>query len=222
MWKRWELKERARQIIRGNYWQTVLVSLIFLSISNGRFVIFSGRSAHTTYPQSYIFYAIGMAAATIMPLIFLGISFFIFSPLKIGVYRFFVKNQKEKASASLLTFGFSNSYFNIVWVMFLMSLKTFLWSMLFLIPGIIKSYEYMMIPYILAENPDLNSKEAFARSRAMMDGEKWNAFVMSLSFFGWIFLGAVTGGIVMIFYTTPYRNAAFAELYTVLKQKINR
>lgn len=222
MWKRWDLKERARQNIRRNYWQTVLVSFIFLLISNGRSVIFSGRSAHTTYSQSYISYAIGMAAATIMPLIFLGISLFIFSPLKIGVYRFFVKNREEKASASLLTFGFSNSYFNIVWVMFLMSLKISLWSMLFLIPGIIKSYEYMMIPYILAENPDLNSKEVFARSKAMMDGEKWNAFVMALSFFGWIFLGAVSGGIVMIFYTTPYGNAAFAELYTVLKQKIHR
>ena len=66
-------------------------------------------------------------------------------------------------------------------------------------PGIIKSYEYRMIPYILAENPSINWREAFRLSKAMMDGQKWNTFVLDLSFIGWDLLSAVTGGLLGLF-----------------------
>ena len=94
--------------------------------------------------------------------------------------------------------------------------------MLFVIPGIIKAYEYRMIPYILAENPDISMEEAFALSKKMMDNEKLNTFALDLSFLGWFLLGIVSVGICLIFYVTPYYNLTNAELYIVLKQKINR
>ena len=61
---------------------------------------------------------------------------------------------------------------NIVEIMFLKSLYTFLWTLLLIVPGIIKSYEYRMVPYILSENPAIDSKRAFELSKRMMDGQK--------------------------------------------------
>lgn len=79
-----------------------------------------------------------------------------------------------------------------VWTLFLMKLYTFLWSLLLIIPGIVKSYEYRMVPYLLADCPDLSTEDAFRISREMMDGEKMNAFILDLSFIGWKILSSIT------------------------------
>ena len=102
--------------------------------------------------------------------------------------------------------------------MFLRQLFTFLWSLLFVIPGIIKSYEYRMIPFILAENPDTPYKDAFEMSKKMMMGNKWDAFVLDLSFIGWFILTAITCGILGVFYVNPYKYMTDAELYVALKE----
>lgn len=75
----------------------------------------------------------------------------------------------------------------------------------------------MMVPYLLAENPDMSREEVFAMSKRMMDGNKWNAFVLDLSFVGWLILGALTLNIVNVLYTNPYRYLTSAELYHTLK-----
>ena len=72
--------------------------------------------------------------------------------------------------------------------MFLRDLFTALWSLLLVVPGIVKHYEYLMVPYIIAENPAMDYKEAFQISKQMMDGEKMEAFIMDLSFLGWYLL----------------------------------
>lgn len=77
----------------------------------------------------------------------------------------------------------------------------------------------MMVPYILAENPGMDQKEAFAISKRMMDGEKFDAFVLQLSFIGWYLLAAITCGLVGIFYVNPYVEATMAELYAYNKGK---
>ena len=87
------------------------------------------------------------------------------------------------------------------------------------VPGIVKHYEYLMVPYIIAENPAMDYKEAFQISKQMMDGEKMEAFIMDLSFLGWYLLSAVTCGLLAIFYVNPYVQASFAEMYTFNKQK---
>ena len=105
---------------------------------------------------------------------------------------------------------------------FLRDLYIFLWSLLLIIPGIVKAYEYMMVPYLLSEDPSMPTEEAFARSKAMMDGEKWNVFVLDLSFLGWNILGACTLGILTVFYVAPYQYLTHAALYGALKQKMMR
>lgn len=114
----------------------------------------------------------------------------------------------------------SGNMINVVFVQLLQAVKTFLWTLLLVIPGIVKGYEYRMIPYILAENPGIDQRRAFELSRIMMTGQKWNAFVLDLSFFLWYLLGAVTCGLASIFYVNPYIAATNAELYAVLRDDL--
>ena len=115
----------------------------------------------------------------------LALAFLVFAQLEVGCKRWLIKNRTVNPQFSEMTEGFRNGYLNIAKTMFLKSLYTSLWSLLFIIPGIVKMYEYRMIPYLLAENPNMSSSEAFRRSRQMMMGNKMNAFVLDLSFIGW-------------------------------------
>ena len=78
-----------------------------------------------------------------------------------------------------------------------------------------------MIPYILAENPGIDMKEAFAMTKQMMDGDKANAWVLDLSFLGWNLLGALTCCILTVFYVAPYQYLTNAQLYEALKIKVS-
>ena len=91
------------------------------------------------------------------------------------------------------------------------------WTCLLIVPGFIKAYEYCMIPYLLADHPEMTRQEAFATSKAMMKGNKWKAFVLDLSFIPWDILSALTLGIVSVFYVAPYRQLTAAALYEKLK-----
>ncbi len=93
-----------------------------------------------------------------------------------------------------------------------------LW-MLTIVGGVIKYYSYGQVPYILAENPDLTGREAITLSRKMMNGHKWECFLLDLSFIGWSILGAFTLGLSEILYSIPYQSAAFCEYYVKLREQ---
>ncbi len=117
----------------------------------------------------------------------------------------------------MIIFPFSDPHFmNIVKVKVITQLYIFAWTLLLIIPGIIKSYELYMVSYILADDPGISAEEALARSKEMMMGEKGDTFILNLSFFGWAFLSALTGGILSIFFVTPYILLTDTELYDVL------
>ncbi|MCR4755684.1 MAG: DUF975 family protein [Lachnospiraceae bacterium] len=163
---------------------------------------------------------LGIAFMLVFLVIFaivLLIDAFIFNPLELGCDRFFYKNLDEQAEVSEIAYGFDHGYMNVVKVMFARDIYTVLWSLLFIIPGIVKAYEYRMIPYILAENPDMDKDEVFARSKEMMMGQKWKTFVLDLSFIGWNILSLFTVGLLGIFYVGPYKRATRAALYDTLK-----
>lgn len=104
-------------------------------------------------------------------------------------------------------------------VNFFTSLFTMLWSLLFFIPGVVKSLSYSMSMYILAENPDMPALEAITKSRKMMDGHKMELFVLGLSFIGWLLLVGVTAGIAII-WVGPYMNATMANFYNSIKPSV--
>jgi len=101
--------------------------------------------------------------------------------------------------------------------MLLKDLYVFLWSLLFIIPGIIKSYAYSMVPYIIYENPNLTAGQAIKMSEKMTDGYKGDLFVFDLSYWGWSILSGITFGIVGILYVNPYIGVAHAGVYEDLK-----
>lgn len=97
----------------------------------------------------------------------------------------------------------------------LTSLYVFLWSLLFIIPGIVAAYRYAMAPYILAENPQMTAGEAITESKFLMDGNKMRLFLLDLSFFGWGLLSLVTVGVANL-WINPYINLSYAIFYRQL------
>ena len=167
------------------------------------------------------FIGIIMIVLAIVVLVAMAIGFvfdaFIINPIELGCRRFFRRNLDEPAGLSNLMFAFDSNYKNIVKTMFFRDLYITLWTMLFIIPGIVKSYEYKMIPYILSENPAMSKEEAFAESKRLMTGNKWKAFVLDLSFILWDCLSLLTCGIAGIFYVEPYKHSTDAALYEAIK-----
>lgn len=100
----------------------------------------------------------------------------------------------------------------------LIAVYSFLWSLLFVIPGIIKAYSYAMTPYVLADHPEMSANDAISASRVIMDGHKWDLFVLQLSFFWWILLCCFTFGLAYI-YVGPYMAAAEAKFYDAIKDE---
>lgn len=149
--------------------------------------------------------------------VFILLDVFIFNPLEVGCKKYYLRNLNEPAQVGNIGYAFDNNYKNIIKTMFFRDLFTVLWTLLFIIPGIVKSYEYQMIPYLLADNPQMTKEQAFEESKRMMQGQKWKAFVLDLSFIGWNILSALTLGILGIFYVQPYMDATHAALYEALR-----
>jgi uncharacterized membrane protein len=196
------------------------VGLIASVVGTGYSSSFEFKVSEETSPD--IFSALGAMLPAFFGIAFVGIiigilvAVFIINPLEVGTNRFFLKSLSVDTEIKELLFAFDHGYMNIVKVMFMRSLKVFLWSLLFLIPGIVKAYEYRMIPYLLAENPELTEEEAFRLSKQMMYEQKLEAFVLDLSFIGWDLLSGITLGLVGIFYVQPYVNLTRAALYDAL------
>ena len=227
MWTRAQLKDRAKAALRQNYWKLVLVALIANAISgvsnsiefkidesgvhSDFFAAFSSLEGYLLGVMPFVF-----AAAFVVTLLAIAVSFLVLNPLSVGNKRFFVKSQVEKAELRELLYAFDHGYKNVVKVLLIRDIKLFLWTCLFIIPGIIKSYEYRMIPYLLADDPELSQEDAFRLTKEMMDGQKADAFVLDMSFLGWEILSSLTWGILGIFYVSPYVHLTDAALYEVL------
>lgn len=218
MWNRQRLKCNARVLLKANYLKVVVVGLIlsFLIGSGYNSARGAAKSNDVDIDVTDLFsrnlafivaMLIGIAGVIAIALLFnVVLNIFLWNPLEVGCRKVFVDCRYGNAEWGDILYAFKNGYGHIGAVMFMKDLFTFLWTLLFIIPGIIKGYEYMMIPYLLAENPDMSRQDAFA---------------LDLSFIGWFILGAITFNIVNILYTTPYMELAHAELYHTLKNQNN-
>lgn len=160
---------------------------------------------------------IGALLATVLAICIL-LRELVFNPIEVGCRGFFTSNCEAPASPDEVRRGF-HPYGRTVGTMLLRDLFLFLWGMLFVIPGVIKRYSYRMVPYILADDPTISGMDAINLSREMMNGHKWNTFVLDLSFIGWDILTVLTAGLVGMFYANPYQFSTGAELYRVLKEQ---
>lgn len=146
-----------------------------------------------------------------------GVGFLVTGSIYYGLARVSVNCARGKAWTFEQIFdGFKEDYGKTLLVGLLQSLFTVLWSLLLIVPGIVKSYSYAMASYIQQDEPQLSATECIEKSRRMMDGYKWQLFCLDWSFFGWYLLGALCFGIGTIF-VDPYRQTAYANFYLALK-----
>ncbi len=141
--------------------------------------------------------------------------------LLVGKYRFFLENQNyTKTSVHRLLYIYEiGRTRHVAGVMFLRALYTVLWFFT-IAGGFIKLYSYRMVPFIVAENPDVSAQEALSLSRRMMHGHKWHCFLFDLSFSGWYLLSYVTLMVADVLFVDPYYSAANAGLYMRLRENI--
>ena len=226
MLKSKELRVKAWESLKGKYWMAfavVIVTGLICSIGNA-FVSFGqnlsevlGLVDPAELDSTMVIGALVLNAIVMISAI-IGLLFGIFvsSPITVGLCNYFIINTDSKPSFKDAFSGFKVKYLRNIGTLLLVGIKTVLWSMLFIIPGIIKTYEYAIIPYILADDPEISSKDAFKKAKQMMQGNKWRLFKLEFSFIGWFLLCVLTLGLGT-FFLIPYINAATAEFYVELK-----
>lgn len=136
-------------------------------------------------------------------------------PISLGLAQVHLKVVRKESVAFEDAFAGFKNFGNSFLLALLNELFIFLWSLLFIIPGIIKSYAYSMSYFILADNPNMDPNEARKQSIAMMDGNKWRLFCLDMSFFGWFMLCLLTFGILS-YWIDPYQQVSHAEFYQQL------
>ena len=226
MMKSKELRKRAWESLKGKYWMAFIVIIVtglIGSIGNA-FVSFGqelgevlGMVDPAEMDSTMMIGALVLNGVVIISAIIGALfSLFVTNAITVGVSNYFIKNTDSKPSFKDAFSGFKVKYKRNIGTLLLVGIKTVLWTLLFVIPGIIKAYEYAIIPYILADDPEITSKDAFKKAKQMMNGNKWRLFKLELSFFGWFVLCVLTLGIGT-FFLLPYVNAANAEFYAELK-----
>lgn len=220
MWIRSELKALGKQDFKRDYWCYVLAAFLAI-LATGSFPL--KIEWNFDFPDMDLSNMISYLSSTSRGNGIVGIllTIFLFHPLYIGTRRFFLSNLYKEGKTPLGTvlYAFDHSYGNVILTTFLESLFIALWSLLLVIPGIVKMYSYFMVDYILADNPGLDQARAFEISKKTMVNEKMNVFIFDLSFIPWHLLSGITLGIAGIFYVFPYVEASKARLYDRLKQK---
>ena len=226
-WSRKLLKTNAKNVLRGSYWRVFVVCLVcgLLGAGSGgtvnlnlRTQLFDGEEFGYD-PYLTVILSILWIIIIVVALLAIAWGVFVGGPMRVAQCRYMMENRCGNPPFNSLFSVFTNkeAYFNVVKVMFLRNLFIFLWSLLCLIPGIYKEYQYYYIPYLLAENPYMSFDRAKELSSNMTNGEKMDIFVLGLSFFGWYLLGAIVviGGL----FVDPYAQATYAELYAAARSK---
>lgn len=230
-----DFRREARDALRGKWTIAVLVGLaaaVLGATGNGIGVefervtdaanlnlTFGGYTIYSTgiaYANNHVLdsFLSGMVAYILIIAIILAVVQFVLGCIAaVGYAKFnldLVDGEEELKAKTL--FRYLPQWKTMLAAGVLKSVYTFLWTLLFIIPGIVAAYRYALTSFILAENPELRASEAIARSKEMMDGQKWRMFCLDLSFIGWIILCLFTLGIGKL-WLTPYQQAAQAAFY---------
>ena len=212
-----ELRLKARQSLKGNYWNAVLMAFLAsifgaLIVNGGTFDLDFKQEVPTILQDlpkivaRVLLAVIGTFSALSLVHLILG------GVVQLGYAQYLLKQQDREISAMKDLFSQFDRFKDGFLQLFLRKLFVALWSLLLVIPGIYKSFAYSMTPFLMAEDPTLSARAAMRLSEEKMDGHKWELFCLELSFIGWILLAVITFGVGEIF-LAPYMNAAFAAFY---------
>ena len=228
-----QYKNEALAALKGNWAPAVLVTVVFLAIAT----LCIGPAELPMLTGSFDSEAVAaMAAAGDLAGVMDAYStlsswsslssllrIFVYNVLSVGfavAFLLLLRNGDDRLTSNMFEVSF-RQYWHKVWGMFLMYLFIALWTLLFILPGIVKAFSYALTPFILEENPDLSANEAIDHSRAMMKGHKFDLFYLYLSFIGWFLLSFLTLGIGFI-WLIPYMNTAQAAFYEDVKADYER
>ena len=210
MYDRVQIKQEAKERLRENRNPAIVVFLLVLVFT----VLVNAFTLryNTTHPMNdqttvRTSYSINIVSLFLSPMFVVSAAGFF-----LGLYR----GQKLTVNDWFNTL-FSDYLRRLIGMLW-QTLWVFLWSLLLVIPGLIKAIAYSMQPYILAECPNVDPRYALKLSMRMTDGYKMDIFVMGLSFLGWNLLGALTFGILTVVFAGPYERLSMAGLYDELKK----
>lgn len=220
-YSRGELKQDAKASL-SNRWGLAIGSMLLAVFVPSLVIGFVEGllSAFSEISLSYQSYGIAGLIGFLSGIFSLAATIFFVGPLSMG-YEFFslrfVRGMSVHATLPYRAFS-PSCYMRLTLSFLMMNLFIFLWSLLFLIPGIIKSFSYAQMPYILMDHPEMGWKEAIEESKRMMDGHKADLFVLYLSFIPWLLLCGVTLGIAFL-YVGPYMQMTCVNFYRALKEE---
>ena len=190
------LRNQAYEALRGKWTPAVVTSLVFC--------ILLGVAVSFSRVNSLLYLIAYLGGASIVAI---GMLY--------ACWDLFTKGTLPEAGALFAPF---KQYARTVGAVLLVFVYTLLWTLLLVIPGIIKAYSYSMTFYILRENPEMTAGDAITASQKMMDGHKMDLFLLSLSFIGWAILASITFGIGYL-WLIPYIYTAYAAFYETLKKE---
>lgn len=202
-------KNEALSALRGNWANALVATIILIALA----LFFSSNDAINSYYQRIV----------INPFIGYSLTFismFVLLPLAVGYsnsMRVLLETGDNRLANNSFSLGFGN-WLHVVWGMILSTIYIFLWTLLLIIPGIIKSYSYALTPYILVEHPEMSANEAIEESMRLMDGHKFDLFYLQLSFIGWAILSILSLGLGF-FWLIPYQMTAQAAFYRDIKNE---
>lgn len=190
------LRNQAYEALRGKWTPAVVTSLVFC--------ILLGVAVSLSRVNALLYLIAYLGGASIVAI---GMLY--------ACWDLFTKGTVPEAGALFAPF---KQYARTVGAVLLVFVYTLLWTLLLVIPGIIKAYSYSMTFYILRENPEMTAGDAITASQKMMDGHKMDLFLLSLSFIGWAILASITFGIGYL-WLIPYIYTAYAAFYETLKKE---
>jgi len=212
-----DLRARARQSLQGNYWTAVAAA--FVAAIFGSLVAGGGFSIDIdvdTIKQLFgkvpkllaVYLSVVGSFAGVLSLVTLILG----GVVQLGYAKYLLKQYDGQTGEVKDLFSMFQMFTQGFLQALLRAIYTFLWALLFVIPGIVKAYSYAMTPFILVEHPEMTANEAITASKELMNGHKGELFWLDLTFIGWNLLCALTLGIG-VFFLNPYTNAAHAAFY---------
>lgn len=195
-----EIKEKAKASLKGKYGDAIAMMFIYLGISFAAGFIVGLMG----FDETSLELASNIVAIVVSAL------------FEFGMLSYFLKVSRNEPVTYKELFSKINMFWPYLGIALLTSLFIILWSFLFIIPGIIASISYTLVYYIKLDNPELSTSEVISKSKEMMQGHKWDFFVLGLSFIGWAILGIFTFGILYL-WLFPYMQVTYANFYNSLK-----
>lgn len=216
------LRRRARENLRGKW--GIAVGAAFVAALFGALVTSSGGVSFTQNLDEELVYELPEVVIQIIALVasvggVLGfVSFILGGTVQLGYCKFLLSQHDGQPHSLSDLFSQFERFGTGFAQAFLRGLYVFFWSLLFVFPGIVKSFSYAMTPFLLAEYPELTANQAITLSRKIMNGHKLDLFFLSLTFIGWSLLNILTLGIGSL-WLNPYVNATWAAFYRQLQEE---